>query len=65
MDVDGLDGREISGVDVGHDDRTTINSVYISIYAIYLYCKLTCFTSTMLFCTLSILSIFPKSALIK
>ena len=24
MDVGGLDGRGIDGVDVGHDDRTTI-----------------------------------------
>ena len=63
VDADGLDGRGISGVDVGHDDEPLENSVCISICSICLYCKPTCFTSIALFCTLSISSIFLKSVL--
>ena len=56
MDADGLDGRGIGGVDVGHDDRTTIKLAFslvcISICVIYLFCKPPCFTTPTLFHTL-------------
>ena len=40
MDVGGLDGRRIDGVDVRHDDQTTIKSSLHFFCAIYLYYKL-------------------------
>ena len=38
VDVGGLDRRGISGVDVGHDDRTIIKR-FAFLFSIYLYFK--------------------------